>query len=396
MAKVVTGLENFIAHPHKDLIGKRIGLLCNPASVNSQFQHARHLLNAKFPGRLTALFSPQHGLFAEKQDNMIESDDFIDSDLNIPVFSLYGATRIPTAQMFDHMDVLIIDLIDVGTRVYTFTSTLSYCLEVAAATDKDVVVLDRPNPVNGTQVEGNCLCPELASFVGRYPIPMRHGLTMGEYSAYINQTYNIGCRLTIIPMTGWRRRMYFADTGLPWVLPSPNLPTPASVMVYPGQVIWEGTNVSEGRGTTLPFEQFGAPFINIDKILSFIKGPRVPGAQLRPVAFEPTSNKWAGQVCNGFQIHVTDRKQYDAYFTSLKLLQAILFCHKNEFAWKPPPYEYEWEKLPVDMIIGNKQIRQQIESLENLESIRQGWAAETEEFMRSARPFYLYNQESEF
>ncbi len=390
MTKVTTGLENFLAHPHKDLIGKRIGLLCNPASVNAQFQHARHLLHQTFPGQLTALFSPQHGLFAEKQDNMIESDDFIDSDLHIPVFSLYGATRIPTAQMFDHIDVLIIDLIDVGTRVYTFTSTLSYCLEVAAALDRQVIVLDRPNPVNGIQVEGNCLCPDMASFVGRYPIPMRHGLTMGEYAAYINKTFNIGCRLTIVPMTGWRRRMYFDDTGLPWVLPSPNLPTPASATVYPGQVIWEGTNVSEGRGTTLPFEQFGAPFINTDKILSFTKGPEVPGARLRAVAFEPTSNKWAGEVCNGFQIHVTDRRQYDAYFTALYLLQAILFCHKDAFAWKSPPYEYEWEKLPMDMIIGDKHIRQQIESLENLESIRQGWAAGTEEFKRSARPFYLY------
>jgi len=390
MATVTSGLENFIGGPHKEMKDKRIGLLCNPASVNAQFQHAKDLLHQTFPGQLTALFSPQHGLFAEKQDNMIESDDFIDDDLKIPVFSLYGTTRVPTPQMFEPIDVLVIDLVDVGTRVYTFTSTLSYCLEVAARYNKEVIVLDRPNPVNGIQVEGNCLSPDLASFVGRYPIPMRHGLTIGEYAAYINQTFHINCQLEVIPMKGWRRRMYFGDTGLPWVLPSPNLPTPASVMVYPGQVIWEGTNISEGRGTTLPFEQFGAPFIDINKILSFIKGPQIPGGLLRPVAFEPTSNKWAQQTCKGFQIHITHPYRYEPYFTSLRLLQAILFCHKDEFQWKPPPYEYEWEKLPVDMIIGDKAIRQQIENLENPESIRRRWADERDEFIRSSRPFYLY------
>ena len=390
MKKVITGLENFIGEPHKTMAGKRIGLLCNPASVNSQFQHAKDLLKQTFPGQLTALFSPQHGIFAEKQDNMIESDNFIDDDLKIPVFSLYGTTRVPTSQMLEHIDVLIIDLVDVGTRVYTFFSTLSYCLEAAARHNKEVIVLDRPNPVNGIQVEGNCLCPDLVSFVGRYPVPMRHGLTIGEYAAYINQTYHIHCQLKIIPMKRWQRRMYFQDTGLPWVLPSPNLPTPVSAMVYPGQVIWEGTNISEGRGTTLPFEQFGAPFIDINKILSFIKGPQIPGGLLRPVVFEPTSNKWAGQTCRGFQIHITHPYQYEPYFTSLGLLQAVLLCHKDEFQWKPPPYEYEWKKQPVDMIIGNRDIRRQIENLENLESIRLCWTEERDEFIRSSRPFYLY------
>ena len=390
MAKVTTGLETLIAEPQQWLNGKRIGLLCNPASVDAHYQHAKNLLHNKFPGQLTALFSPQHGLFAEKQDNMIESDDFIDEELKIPVFSLYGKTRIPTPQMFEQIDVLIIDLLDVGTRVYTFTSTLSYCLEVAAKQNKKVIVLDRPNPVNGIQVEGNCLCLSVSSFVGRYPLPMRHGLTMGEYAAYINRTFNINCQLDIIPMTGWKRQMYFQDTGLPWVLPSPNLPTPTSAMVYPGQVIWEGTNISEGRGTTLPFEQFGAPFIDIDKTLSFIKGPRIPGGVLRPVAFEPTSNKWAGQVCKGFQIHITDPYQFEPYLTSLHLLQAIIFHHKNKFQWKSPPYEYEWEKPPMDMIIGNDVIRRQIENFDNIQSIRKGWTNELEEYRLSARQFYLY------
>jgi len=390
MAKVITGLENLIATPYEELNGHRIGLLSNPASVNSQYQHAKNLLHKKFPGQLTALFSPQHGFFAEKQDNMIESDDFIDGDLKVPVFSLYGDTRVPTSQMFDLIDVLIIDLFDVGTRVYTFTSTLSYCLEVASKLDKQVIVLDRPNPVNGIQIEGNCLCQSVSSFVGRYPIPMRHGLTIGEYAAYINQSFNINCQLKIIPLQGWARQMYFHDTGLPWVPPSPNLPTPISAMVYPGQVIWEGTNISEGRGTTLPFEQFGAPFINIDKVLSFIKGPHIPGGLLRPVAFEPTSNKWAGQVCYGFQIHITDPYQFESYLTSLHLLQAIIFHHKDQFQWKSPPYEYEWEKLPMDMILGNDVIRRQIENLDNIQSIRKAWANELDEYLLSAQKFHLY------
>ena len=192
MANVITGLENLIAEPPEWLTGKRIGLLCNPASVNTQYQHAKDLLSKKFPGQLTALFSPQHGFFAEKQDNMIESDDFIDNELEIPVFSLYGNTRVPTPRMFNHIDVLIIDLLDVGTRVYTFTSTLSYCLEIASKQKKQVIVLDRPNPVNGIQVEGNCLCQSVSSFVGRYPIPMRHGLTIGELAVLFNDHFNIG------------------------------------------------------------------------------------------------------------------------------------------------------------------------------------------------------------
>lgn len=391
MANVTTGLENLIAEPRQQLNGKRIGLLCNPASVDANYQHARHLLQKAYPGQLAALFSPQHGFFAEKQDNMIESDDSFDDELKIPVFSLYGKTRIPTPRMFDHIDVLIIDLLDVGTRVYTFTSTLSYCLEMAATLNKQVIVLDRPNPVNGIQVEGNCLSLDVASFVGRYPIPMRHGLTMGEYAAYINRTFRIHCDLDVIPMKGWRRRMYYPDTGLPWVLPSPNLPTPLSAMVYPGQVIWEGTNISEGRGTTLPFEQFGAPFINIEKILTHINGPQIPGGLLRPVAFEPTSNKWAGKVCKGFQIHVTDPYRYEPYLTSLKLLSAIAYHHPDQFCWKTPPYEYENEMLPIDMIIGSESIRRKIEAFEDIDAMRSEWTKETDSFVLSSQKFYLYD-----
>lgn len=390
MTKITTGLENFIAAPPDGLQESRLGLLCNPASIDSQYRHAKQLIQACFPGQLTALFSPQHGFFAEKQDNMIESDHTVDSESKIPIFSLYEKTRKPTTEMLANIDVLIIDLQDVGTRVYTFTSTLSYCLEACAKLNKRVIVLDRPNPINGIQVEGNCLSMEMSSFVGRYPIPMRHGLTMGEYAAYINHAFDINCPLKIIPMKGWERRMFFDHTGLPWILPSPNLPTPASAIVYPGQVIWEGTNISEGRGTALPFEQCGAPFIDVDKILSYIGGPHISGGILRTVAFEPTSNKWAGQVCKGFQLHVTDPYRFNPYITSLSLLSAIIYHHKDRFQWKPPPYEYEWEKLPFDMIAGNNIIRNQIENQKDLVSIKKSWESGLAEYQSSVQKYHLY------
>ena len=388
---IQTGLEDFIQSPPEWLSGQRLGLLANPASVDRNFNHARELINARFPDQLSALYSPQHGFFAEKQDNMIESDDLVDPLLALPVFSLYGKTRKPTKTMLDPIDVLIVDLQDVGTRVYTFIYTLSYCLEAAKAFGKKVVVLDRPNPVGGIMVEGNCLSPEYASFVGRYPIPMRHGLTIGELSLLFNSHFGIDCDLEIIPMKGWRRAMLFADTGLPWVAPSPNLPTPTSALVYPGQVIWEGTNISEGRGTTQPFEIFGAPFIDPQKIMAILEKEMLQGALLRPLAFEPTSNKYAGTTCHGFQIHVTHPHQYQPYATSLRLLQGIIRLFGERFEWKQPPYEYEFEKMPIDLILGDPAIRRRLENLEPLEDIIASWQDELNAFKAISQPFHLYS-----
>jgi uncharacterized protein YbbC (DUF1343 family) len=352
--------------------------------------HARLRVHRRFPGKLTALYSPQHGFFAEKQDNMIESSDMTDPVLKIPVYSLYGKTRIPTKKMLDPIDVLIVDLQDVGTRVYTFMYTLSFCLEAAKTFNKKVLVLDRPNPINGLAVEGNCLDSDCSSFVGRYPLPMRHGLTMGELARLFNGHFGIGCDLEIIPMKGWKRSMFFQQTGLPWIPPSPNLPSPVSVLVYPGQVIWEGTNVSEGRGTTLPFELFGAPYIDPERILSAIDTESMPGIILRPVAFEPTANKWQAQRCQGFQIHVTDPDAYRPYETSLRLLQAVINCHKKDFKWKQPPYEYETQRLPIDLIIGSRKIRNQLENLEPIDSIERSWQSELKGFADLSRAFHLY------
>jgi uncharacterized protein YbbC (DUF1343 family) len=390
MASVQTGLERLLADPPAWLGGQRLGLLCNPASVDRRFRHARDGLHHRFPGALRALFSPQHGFFAEKQDNMIESADMTDPVLGIPIFSLYGATRRPQPEMVDEIDILLVDLQDVGTRVYTFVYTLSYCMEVARDYDKKVVVLDRPNPVGGLAVEGNLLDPACRSFVGRFPIPMRHGLTIAELARLFNTRFGIGCDLAVIPMAGWQRSMMFIDTGLPWVAPSPNLPTPAAAMVYPGQVLWEGTNVSEGRGTTQPFELFGAPFLDQTRLMSEFAMAPLDGAVLRPAAFEPTSNKWQGRICSGFQIHITDPQRYAPYAATLRLLQAVIRHHPHEFAWRPPPYEYEYEKLPIDLLIGDPSIRQRLENLEPVESIEASWRTPTEEFAALSREQHLY------
>jgi uncharacterized protein YbbC (DUF1343 family) len=388
---VKTGLENLFDHPKAGLKSYRLGLLCNASSVNSQFIHARMLINKLYPGQLKAIYSPQHGFYAEKQDNMIESSDMLDPYLNIPVFSLYGETRVPTRNMLDAIDLLIIDLPDVGTRVYTFSTTLSYCLEAAKKYDKQVLLLDRPNPIGGKLVEGNVLHPDCRSFVGRFPVPMRHGLTMGELALLYNEQFGIDCDLEIIPMKGWKRNMFFKDTGLAWTAPSPNLPTPDSALVYPGQVIWEGTNISEGRGTTQPFELFGAPFINPQKILEFLGNHKIPGVILREAAFEPTSNKWKGNICRGFQIHVTDHESYRPYHTSLRLLQAVLLSHKNEFEWKSTPYEYEFKKRPIDLILGDKSIRQCLESGMELDELEKGWGENLEKFLAARQNVLLYS-----
>ncbi len=390
MTALSLGLEQLCESPPAYLKDRRIGLLCNAAAVDHNLVHSRVRLKEQLGRRLTCLFSPQHGLFAEKQDNMIESGHRRDPVLDIPVFSLYSRTRVPTEEMFDAIDLLLVDLQDVGTRVYTFIYTMSHCMESAARFGKKVVVLDRPNPIGGDQVEGNCLVPEFASFVGRYPIPMRHGMTIGELALMFNTAYKIDCDLQVVPMKGWHRRMLFPDTGLPWVAPSPNLPTPASTLVYPGQVIWEGTNVSEGRGTTQPFELFGAPFMDPYKILGAVDAEGIAGAVLRPVEFEPTANKWRDETCRGFQIHVNDPQRFKPLRASLELLQAVIRFHEDHFQWKQPPYEYEYERMPIDLILGNGLIRQQLAEMTPVADLESAWQNDLQAYKDLRQTYFLY------
>ncbi len=387
---ITLGIDALLTGPLPWPADARLGLLCNQASVNGGLEHSRTLLQRLVGERLCCLFSPQHGFFSEKQDNMVESDHGFDAQTSLTVFSLYGETRRPTAAMLDTIDVLVVDLQDVGTRVYTYLYTLAYCLEEAARRGKQVVVLDRPNPIGGVRVEGNLLTADCTSFVGLYPLPMRHGLTIGELARLINNEFQIGATVTIVPMRGWRREMYFDDTGLSWVFPSPNMPSLQTALVYPGQVLWEGTNVSEGRGTTLPFELVGAPYWRPEAIVAALEEVDLPGCRLRPLAFEPTSGKWAGRTCAGFQLHITDRNRFLPYRTTLALLQAVIRCYPEEFAYKQPPYEYELTRLPMDLLIGDVSVRKRLEAGESMARLEQSWRDELVAFDTLRTTYFLY------
>lgn len=348
--KVVTGLESFLRREAPAYKKARLGLLANHASVGPGYRHALDLLDENLPGAVTALFGPQHGWAGEKQDNMVESNHGVDRR-GRPIYSLYGQTRRPTAEMLAELDALVVDLVDVGTRVYTFAHTLSHCLEEAGRAGLEVIVLDRPNPIGGLAVEGNVLSDDCHSFVGLHPIPMRHGLTIGELARFINDRLKPAAQLTVAPLANWRRAMYFSETGLPWVYPSPNLPTPDCAWVYPGQVLWEGTNISEARGTTRPFNLIGAPFIDSEALLGRLKPMDLPGVIFRPAFFQPTFHKYAGEVCHGLELFPVD-KSFKPYLTSLAILSGILALWPDKFKLKEPPYEYEYNRRPIDLILG--------------------------------------------
>lgn len=387
---VKTGLEVLLTRPPAWLAQRRLGLLANQASVGPNYQSAAELIAARFPGQLTALFSPQHGFQGEKQDNMVASTDSVDPRRGLPVFSLYGERLAPTPEILELIDVLLVDLPDVGTRVYTFATTVAYAMAAAGQSGKKVVILDRPNPIGGQGVEGNLLKPEMASLVGPYPLPMRHGLTLGELAGYYNNTQKLGCDLTVIAAEGWSRAQYYDSTGLPWVLPSPNLPTLDTALVYPGQVLLEGTNLSEGRGTTRPFELFGAPFIDPAAVKTRLADLPLPGVILREAGFQPTFHKWAGKVCGGFQLQVTDRQAFKPYFTTLTLIAAIRGLYPEHFAWRPPPYEYEYERLPFDLLTGDPAVREGLEQGIGVPELESGWQAELKEFLEVRRKYLLY------
>lgn len=391
MSKITLGIEKLLAISPKWLGEKRIGLLINQASVDSRLFYTADLLVQSYPNNIKAFFGPQHGIKGEKQDNMVESDDFIHPQFNIPVFSLYGTTRTPTREMLEHIDMLLIDLQDVGTRVYTFISTMAHCLQAAKQYGKKVVVLDRPNPIGGNTAEGNLLREEFRSFVGAYPIPMRHGLTIGELAQLFNNYYQIGCELEVIPMEGWHRSMLFNETGLHWIPPSPNMPTPTTAMVYSGQVILEGTNLSEGRGTTRPFEFWGAPFIDPYQLKKKVQKRKLPGIHVREIFFQPTFNKWHHEVCGGLQIHITDPDTYKPYITTLAMIQDVISLYPHHFSWRKPPYEYEKEKMPIDLIMGDKSLREGIEQQKDINDLEASWQKELQDFKEIAQGYLLYH-----
>jgi len=338
----------------KKLRGARIGALLHPASVSSKLEHASRILE-RYSGelfRLAALFGPQHGFLGQTQDNMIEWKSYEHPRLGIPVFSLYGEQREPTADMVCGLDALVVDLQDIGSRFYTFIWTLYLCMRACEKFDVDVVVLDRPNPINGVTTEGPVLDPNYKSFVGMHPISVRHGRTIGELAQQFREEAFPKCRLSILPMKNWEREMWFDQTGLPWVMPSPNMPTLDTATVYPGMCLLEGTNVSEGRGTTRPFEVFGAPFIDTDALCRELNDLKLRSVFFRENYFQPTFQKFVGERCGGAQIHVLDRERFRPFETGVEIIRRIRKLYPDSFAWKQPPYEYEREKLPIEILLG--------------------------------------------
>ncbi len=354
---VQTGLENCLKTPPSALRDSRFGLLMNQASVDRDCRYACDLLARKFPGQLVKLFSPQHGLWGEQQANMIESPHGHYAPLGIPVYSLYSETRRPTKEMLADIDFLVIDLQDVGTRVYTFVWTMLECLRACAEHQVSVIVLDRPNPLGGMIAEGPMLEAEYRSFVGGHDIPLRHALTIGELAKLFNAEEGINADLTIVPMTGWKRAMLFTDTGLPWIPPSPNMPRLETAVLYPGQVLLEGTNLSEGRGTTTPFEIVGAPWLDQHKFHAAVTRFQLPGVNLLPVRFRPTFDKWMNQPCGGLAIHVTQPDAVRSVAMTMAIVAAAAQLGGEHFRWLDPPYEYDHIHQPIDILFGNDQLR---------------------------------------
>ncbi len=369
---------------------RRVGVVCNPASVDRQLRHVVDRLATHPRARLTAIFGPQHGFRSDVQENMIETGHARDEGRRVPIYSLYGETREPTADMLRAFDVLVIDLQDVGTRIYTYIYTLANCLRAAASHGVKVMVCDRPNPIGGAAVEGPMLVRGFESFVGQYPIPMRHGMTIGEIARLFNEGFGLGADLEVWPMEGWTRGMYGDQTGMPWVLPSPNIPTVDSAVVYPGTVLLEGTNVSEGRGTTRPFEIVGAPWVAAERFAAAMNRLAIPGACFRPVVFEPTFHKHAGTSCGGCQIHVLDRTVFPPVETGVALTRACRDAGPDRFAWRDPPYQYEHEKLPFDILAGSSELREQIERGMTAREIARSWQFAVDEFRRIRERFLLY------
>lgn len=391
MADVKLGLEVLLESDKKMLDGLRLGLIVNPASINSRYEHAADLFFQEPRWKLTALFGPQHGIRGETQDNMIEWQSFTDSRTGLQAYSLYGETRKPTAEMLAEVDALVFDVQDVGTRVYTFIYTMALAMAAAREAGKGFVVLDRPNPIGGAQLEGNLHEAEFHSFVGMYPIPMRHGMTVGELARLFNEEFGIGCELEVVRMEGWRREMYFDETGLPWVLPSPNMPTLETAIVYPGAVMFEGTQVSEGRGTTRPFEIIGAPYIDPHDLLVEVRREALPGVVFRPLHFQPTFHKFAGELCGGLQMHVSDRRRFKPVISSIAIISALQRLYPREFAWKEPPYEYVFNKLPFDVINGSASICEQIEMGTPIAEIEALWQEPLKAFAERRRAYLLYD-----
>ena len=390
MNKIALGIEVLTGERSQSLSGVRTGLICHPASIDHDFRHSADLLSQHSGVTLTALFGPQHGIRGETQDNMIEWEGFRDARTGVMAYSLYGEVRKPTAQMLSDVDALVFDVQDVGTRVYTFIYTMALAMQSAKELGKRFIVCDRPNPIGGVGIEGNILEVGHESFVGMFPIPMRHGMTVGELARMFNEEFGIGCELEVIPMQGYKREFWFDDTDARWVLPSPNIPVLETAVVYPGMVFVEGTKFSEGRGTTRPFEITGAPYADSYELAEHLNNHHLSGVHFRPHSFKPTFQKHVAQLCHGVQLHVTDRDVFKPVIAGVALIKAMHDLWPEGFKWQTPPYEYVYDRLPFDVIAGTTKLREQIEGGASLEDIAASWQAGEKDFAERRRPYLLY------
>lgn len=386
--RVRTGLEELLSRPSR-IRGARVGLIANPTAVTPDLTHAALHLQALRTAKLVALFGPEHGVFANAQD-LEEVGDQKDPKTGLKVFSLYGATRAPTRKMLRGIDVLLFDVQDVGSRYYTFIYTMLYALQACAAHGVRLIVLDRPNPLGGLRVQGNLLDPSYRSFVGMHPLAVRHGMTVGELALMFADELDLRLELEVVPMRGYHRAMDFEDTGLPWVLPSPNMPTVDTAHVYPGGCLIEGTNLSEGRGTTRPFHLVGAPWLDPWKLADDLGQADLDGFAFRPCYFTPTFQKHAGKVCGGVEVHVVDRHRIDAFYAYLVLIEKARAQDERKFAWRKPPYEYETEKPPIDILCGTSEVREAIEAGRPIRRFRERFHSEAHAFEVIRSPYLMY------
>ncbi|MGG3467947.1 DUF1343 domain-containing protein [Neobacillus pocheonensis] len=370
-----------------DLIkGKRVGLITNPTGVDQKLNSIVDLLYNNPNVNLTALYGPEHGVRGSAQAGQyVES--YIDEKTGVPVYSLYGNTKKPTSEMLSNVDVLLFDIQDVGTRYYTYIYTMALAMEAAKENHIPIIVLDRPNPLSGTKVEGPVLEDKYSSFVGEYAIPVRHGMTVGELAQLFNKEFGIGADLTVVKMDGWKRNMYYDETPLDFVMPSPNMPTLDTALVYPGACLIEGTNISEGRGTTRPFELIGAPFINSDALADKLNSYNLPGVKFRAASFTPTTSKFVNQLSNGIQIHVTDRNSYKPFETGLYIVKTIHDMYPNDFQFRTPGSN---GISFFDNLIGNGSIRADIEAGKSIEEMKAKWQPALDKFMDTREKYLLY------
>lgn len=387
---VKLGLDKILSERADGLKNLRVGLICNQASVNHQFQHAADLFQENERINLVKLFGPQHGIRGDVQDNMVETAHAVDRATNLPIYSLYSETREPTEEMLSGLDAVVFDLQDVGCRVYTFIYTMANAMIACAKFGKKMFVLDRPNPIGGAVLEGNTLEKGHESFVGQYPIPMRHGLSVGEIAKLFNSEFDINCQLEVITMDGWERENFYDETDAPWVMPSPNIPAVDTTIVFPATVFFEGTQVSEGRGTTRPFEIVGAPYIDAKKYADALAALKLSGVYFRPTNFLPTFQKHAGKTCGGVFVHILDREAFEPVITGLAMVKTVFDLYPSEFRWKNPPYEYVFDRNPFDVIAGTEKIRRMIEQGKSIKDIKLSWKKDVEHFKDLREKYLLY------